>query len=113
MLNAEGRGSRWADGAAGFSLINTILPPNSPSCAIDGDVAVDGFYSAGSYHQGGSYMLMGDGAVKFITNSVDCGDISGPPRRASQAEDSTSESPYGLWGALGSANGQETIDQEF
>jgi hypothetical protein len=36
-LGTPGRGGRWADGAAGVGLINTILPPNSPSCASGGD----------------------------------------------------------------------------
>src|SRR5690606_4463896 len=46
------RGSRWADGAAGYSLVNTILPPGSPSCAVGGAEEVDGIYSAGSDHPG-------------------------------------------------------------
>ncbi len=57
-LDRDGRGCRWADGAAGFALVNTILPPNSPSCAVGGMHAVDGVYSAGSNHEGGCQVVM-------------------------------------------------------
>lgn len=44
-LSKHGRGSRWADGAAGFSLVQTILPPNAANVAVGGDVMADGIYS--------------------------------------------------------------------
>ncbi|MCC9606914.1 DUF1559 domain-containing protein [Blastopirellula sp. JC732] len=108
-LSKLGRGGRWADGSAGDSLFNTILPPNSPSCAIDGDEAVDGLYSAGSQHKGGVNVGMGDGSVKFIVDSIDCGDLS--QRTLTQQEMSGHKvaSPFGIWGALGTADGAEKI----
>ncbi|TWU51863.1 DUF1559 family PulG-like putative transporter [Rubripirellula reticaptiva] len=118
-LGSLGRGGRWADGAAGFSLANTLLPPNQPSCAVGGSVAVDGIYSAGSLHQGGCHVLMGDGAVKFITDSIEAGDaalipiVSEPTETAVDTDASQAKpdpSPYGLWGALGTANNGEDID---
>jgi len=47
---------------------------------------------------------MGDGAVRFISENIDTGDIS-----ASQA--ATGKSPYGIWGALGSKSGGETLGE--
>lgn len=100
------RGGRWADGAAGVSLVNTILPPNSPSCAVGGKMAVDGIYSAGSFHYGGGHVLMADGAVIFITDSIESGDQSHPALGAESLPEQPYASPYGLWGALGTASGE-------
>ncbi len=114
-LSAAGRGGRWADGAAGVALVNTILPPNSISFAVGGEDAVDGIYSGGSYHQGGIHALMADGAVKFIANSIEAGDATSAVRSAwYQSVEPTGDhtdraSPHGLWGALGSAAGQDQI----
>lgn len=93
QLARYGRGSRWADGAAGYSLMQTILPPNGANLAVNGSVKVDGIYSAGSFHPVGAHVLIGDGAVKFIVDSID------HPRNG-----------VGLWSALGSASGNETVD---
>ncbi len=112
-LGEPGRGGVWADGAAGFSLINTVLPPNSPSCAVTGVDAVDGIYSAGSFHQGGGHVLMTDGAVIFMTESVEAGDQSQPTLKSQELAEGTVPSPYGLWGALGTAAGEEEIQEHL
>ncbi len=111
-LGIQGRGGRWADGAAGFSLVNTILPPNGPSVAIEGSEAVDGLYTAGSFHQGGCHVLMADGAVKFITDSIETGNQNQPPLTSDQLADRTA-SPYGLWGALGTAACDDKIGDDW
>ena len=109
-----GRGACWADGASGYSLINTILPPNSPSCAVGGRRAVDGVYTAGSFHQGGGHVLMADGAVVFMTDSVEAGDASFPPITLQQLEaDTPAASPYGLWGALGTVASGEDMEDDL
>jgi type II secretory pathway pseudopilin PulG len=108
-LSDLGRGGNWADGAAGYSLMQTILPPNSPSCAVGGTVAVDGIYSAASRHPGGVHIGIADGSVIFITDSIESGDPTAtPPTNAGPKE-----SPYGLWGALGTRAGMERIDRDF
>lgn len=112
-LSKLGRGGCWADGGGGVALINTILPPNSPSLAVGGSIAVDGIYSAGSFHQGGAHVLMSDGAVIFITDSIESGNASQPPLTIADFQNGNTESPYGLWGALGSANAAEEIDEEL
>lgn len=112
-VDEHGRGGRWADGAAGYSLISTILPPNSPNCAVGGTDVVDGIYSAGSFHQGGSHVLMADGAVIFMTESVEAGDPSHPTLKSQELADGPLPSRYGLWGALGTANGEEEIEEQL
>jgi len=45
---------------------------------------------------------MGDGAVRFISENIDSGNLS-------TAQATTGKSPYGVWGALGSMSGSETV----
>ncbi len=104
------RGKRWADGRPMFSSVNTVRPPNKESCLWSGDGS-DGTYTMASRHQGGCHVLMGDGAVKFITDSIDSGNqtIGNIPRAGSVVGQ---QSPYGLWGALGTKAGKETQSLE-
>ncbi len=112
-LGKIGRGGAFADGAGGYSLVHTILPPDSPSCGIGSKDPLSGVFSAGSYHQGGCHILMGDGAVIFITTSIDSGD---PSHRSPATVDDPSgakiRSPYGLWGALGTRADGEILDEQ-
>ena len=112
-VGTTGRGGRWADGAAGYGLVNTILPPNGPSCALADHGFSDGIYSAGSHHQGGAHVLMADGQVIFMTDSVEAGDPSAPTVRLQPSEEGQSESPYGLWGALGTAAAQDRVEESL
>ena len=112
LLSEFGRGGNWADGTAGVSLIQTILPPNRISAAIDDGNADDGIYSVASRHQGGAHVLMADGAVVFISDSIEAGDPSRPvPTTTINVPDS--ETPYGVWGSLGTRAGQETIPKNL
>lgn len=108
-LMESGRGSRWADGAAPFSLSTIILPPNDISCAIGGTTQADGFYTAGSRHPGGAHVLMADGSVQFLAETIDTGNLSSPVLPTGTFADPGTESPYGVWGALGSRNGREEL----
>ncbi|MEM9411921.1 MAG: DUF1559 domain-containing protein [Planctomycetota bacterium] len=110
-LNALGRGANWADGTSGYAMVNTILPPNSPSAAIKGDVGMDGFYSAGSFHQGGCIVTFADGSSRFISEDIDTGDLDHASLSTDQYSDLTMASPYGVWGALGSIEGDEDIHE--
>ena len=106
-LSEMGRGARWTDGAAPHGLVATILPPNSPSCAVGGSQAVDGIYSGGSLHVGGQHVSMIDGSTHFISAEVDAGSATSPPPAVDQASFPHAPSPYGVWGALGTAAAQE------
>jgi prepilin-type processing-associated H-X9-DG protein len=96
------RGGRWADGRLQYTAFQTIKPPNSLTCYRGGD-ASQGVSSASSRHQGGVHVLMGDGAVKFITDSIESGNQKATP------EFNGGKSVYGLWGALGTRGSSETI----
>lgn len=107
------RGFKWASGRLLFSGFNASAPPNSPYCG--GTLGIsDASASTSSRHQGGTHVLMGDGAVKFITDSIEAGDQTsfhvgwrGP------ALDAGTPSPFGLWGELGTRAMKEVIDEEF
>ncbi|PQO31409.1 prepilin-type cleavage/methylation domain-containing protein [Blastopirellula marina] len=111
-LHKYGRGYNWADGAAGPGLVNTILSPNGPSCAVGGSGAVDGIYSAGSYHPGGVQVGMCDGSARFITDKIDCGNTSAAPPKADDYAGKELASPFGVWGALGTINGGELVNND-
>ncbi len=111
---ANGRGFMWANGEPLWTGFTTIKAPNTELCSI-GRSADELIGSASSRHQGGAHVLMGDGAVKFITNSIDTGSgirqvfwdhTSGPTVPGSP-------SPFGLWGRLGTRANKEIIDREF
>ncbi len=105
---AEGRGCRHTDGRPGVMCFNTVLPPNSPSCRTDVSNPGwgTGFMSASSYHSGGVNAVFGDGSVRFISDTIDCGSELGSTAYA--WADPTGKSPFGVWGAMGSISGGET-----
>lgn len=113
IVSDLGRGGRWNDGASGLTLANTILPPNAASCSVSDEMG-DGIYSAGSYHTGGINVAMMDGSVQFISEEIDCGDLTAPPPRFDDGlgDPNRRKSPYGVWGALGTSAGSESPSLE-
>ncbi len=117
----ERRGYRWSDGRPLYTSFMTILPPNRENCLQNAHVNDHGgVLTVGSRHQGGAHVVMGDNAVRFITDSIEAGNSNfgtvyngGPaatattPSRAAGAM-----SPYGLWGALGTRASRETESLE-
>ncbi|EMI42845.1 DUF1559 domain-containing protein [Rhodopirellula sp. SWK7] len=115
----EKRGYKWAYGRIFFSGMNTVLPPNRGVCMNSGANAVhyEGICPPSSRHQGGCHVLMTDGAVKFITDSIEAGNSAsghvGIHGARTDLETPGSQSPFGLWGALGTRASKEIIDEEF
>jgi prepilin-type N-terminal cleavage/methylation domain-containing protein len=108
-------GMNWADGNPSFVGMTTILPPNSPSCTVgswDGDW---GIFSASSEHSGGVLVLMGDGAVRFISENIDAGNPSSPSPDTTVAPGTGGNpggpSPYGVWGSLGTVGAGESAGE--
>ncbi len=108
------RGYKWAYGRPLFSGMNTILPPNSEIC-MQGNRHNEGILPPSSRHQGGCHILMADGAVIFMTDSVEAGNSKAPPVRWDgwAINKAGSESPYGLWGALGTRASKEKVEEQL
>ncbi len=106
-------GWRWGDSRTPYTLWHPMLPPNSPSCGNRGEDWA--MISASSRHPGGVNVLMGDGATRFITDSIDAGDptntVAGSPLLADpdRPQDYSGPSVYGVWGALASKAGGEAV----
>jgi hypothetical protein len=93
---------RWIDGGSPFTWFNTILPPNSPSCIssnADGHPIIAPPTSA---HAAGCNVAFADASVSFISNTIDWG--STPTASCVRS----GESPFGVWGAIGSRDGGES-----
>lgn len=105
------RGGRWGDGRLPFAAFSTILPPNSPNCAL-GQVGDDGanlqLLSATSAHSGGVNVAFVDGAVRFVSDEIDCGPLTSASSSAGPRCVASGKSSFGVWGALGSRFGGET-----
>ena len=100
--NQDDRGMQWMFSQGGNTGVMTNLPPNREVC-IDRWHEGGGAFTVSSRHQGGAHVLMGDGAVTFITDSIEAGNSNAPRVIAGQT------SPYGLWGALGTRGNKETV----
>lgn len=97
------RGLFLFDGRPAISGFTTILPPNSPSCAAV-ETYTHGIFSPNSYHSGGVNVAFCDGAVKFVSDTVDCGTLT-----VASLQTGLGPSPFGIWGALGSRQGAESV----
>ena len=98
-----GRGAVVFDGRATVGGFSTILPPNSPSCSRWDWLTHCGLFSPSSNHSGGVNGLMFDGSVRFISETIDTGTT------ALHEYPMNGPSIYGVWGAMGSTNGGETV----
>ncbi|MDR1491950.1 MAG: DUF1559 domain-containing protein [Planctomycetaceae bacterium] len=82
----------------------TAMPPNGPHCLIDNDNGrFHAMVNASSYHTGGVNAVYCDGSVHFISDTIQT-DLS-----AVRSTTLSGRSPYGVWGALGTISGGESV----
>jgi prepilin-type processing-associated H-X9-DG protein len=79
-----------------------VLPPNAPSCTNSDNDTGYGIWTPTSYHPGGVNVSLADGSVRFISETINAGS-------STATEVTTGLSPYGVWGALGSIGGGESL----
>jgi prepilin-type N-terminal cleavage/methylation domain-containing protein len=90
------------DGRTANNSITTVLPPNSVSCVYNYGQHGWGFFTSQSYHTGGVFTVKFDGSVTFISDTIDCGNLN------TAHGNSSGESEFGIWGAMGSPQGGES-----
>jgi prepilin-type N-terminal cleavage/methylation domain-containing protein/prepilin-type processing-associated H-X9-DG protein len=105
------RGLRWAHSAPLYTGVTTAMAPNDVVCLTAGHGG-SGYVSISSRHQGGAHVLMGDGAVKFITDSIDAGTRLDCVYTSNAARPPGSPSPFGLIGSLGTRANSELASIE-
>ena len=101
-------GGVWCWGVSIVTGCNTILPPNSVACNDWQDWSSEAICPPDSYHPGGVNALLADGSCRFISDTIDTGDLTQPSPNYQPAP-YDGQSPYGVWGALGSRIGGETL----
>ena len=103
------RGYSWCDAPTSICWVSTNIPPNGPSCNVgtgwEGD---NGVFSATSRHVGGVTVLLCDGSVRFVSENINTGNLAATDPAASRGVGAVpGQSPYGVWGALGTRKGGE------
>jgi len=94
-------GRNWAAANAYSTSFSTIMPPNSSACSAATRDHPYGYYGGPtSYHPVGVYVLRCDASVSFVSDTIDTGDLT-------QAPLTNGQSPFGVWGAMGSRDGGE------
>ncbi|MDD3586830.1 MAG: DUF1559 domain-containing protein, partial [Thermoguttaceae bacterium] len=99
------RGERYAFSGEQTVHFQTVMPPNSVNCINGANTTSAREYNlmnASSFHSGGVNACKADGSVTFISETIDVGD------QTLSVGVTIGESPFGVWGAMGSINGGES-----
>ena len=104
------RGTYWFVGRPLANGFSANLPPNSVTCSFGFSAFGPVIGGVSSFHPGGANAAMMDGSVRYIHDDIDTGDAVPSPSRLLQTNQAVEgKSTYGVWGALGSINGGESV----
>jgi len=119
-------GMVWIRCGVAWIGYHSIIGPNGASCynrtGNVGQPSEDALSirTVGSYHSGGAHVVTFDNSVKFIPNEIDTTNTNpgatalnytSPGRTAggNQTADWNSPSPFGVWGAMGTAGSGDDV----
>ena len=108
---SDGRGGRFWQGYTHTAGFNTVLTPNSvnanTSQSNPGWGGTRGIHSASSEHTGGVNAVRCDGSVQFISETIS--NVTAGTDGLASASPTGMQSPFGIWGALGTIAGAESV----
>jgi len=113
----QASGRRWIDAQSLFTQFFTVLPPNSPSCTGGTNNEDAPLISASSYHTGGVNVAVADGSVTFVSDTIATTnldklftEVTGwVPPAGSDQHHYKGPAIWGVWAALGTRNGGESV----
>jgi prepilin-type N-terminal cleavage/methylation domain-containing protein/prepilin-type processing-associated H-X9-DG protein len=110
ITNSYGPGNRWADSCGDYTQFFMAAGPNTLRCGQNGETWTP--IVASSFHPAGANVAMCDGSTRFVNDSVDAGDPSvgqTNPANTGSPQSYSGTSIRGVWGAMGSMRGNETV----
>ncbi|MDR0337855.1 MAG: DUF1559 domain-containing protein [Planctomycetaceae bacterium] len=101
-------GSSWLLGDGMYTAFVTTLSPNSASCYLNSGNGYNALLPPSSHHSGGVNTSLIDGSVRFVSETIDDGPAASVRFLPGDSGKVSGESPFGIWGAMGSIDGGES-----